>query len=157
MIDKNKLAEIIGEQFKDGPLFLVDLKVSPRNRIVVWIDGDQGVAIADCVALSRHIESLLDRDAEDFELEVTSAGVGAPMKLLRQFRKNTGRMIQLILEPEGRKLQGRLAEVSEEGVRIEPAKKKNEKDKKSAEPGDDQPVFFPFGDIREAKVVPSFK
>jgi ribosome maturation factor RimP len=87
MIDKTKINQLIDEVLADSPLFLVDLKVSGRNQILVYLDGDNGVPISSCVQVSRHIESSLDREVEDFELEVSSIGVDKPLVMPRQFKK----------------------------------------------------------------------
>ena len=80
MIDKNVVARIVEEWLEDKSYFLVDVNVSPDDKIVVEIDHAEGVWIDDCVELSRYIESKLSREEEDYELEVGSAGIGQPFK-----------------------------------------------------------------------------
>lgn len=114
MIDKN-LVKTLVDQWLDGKdYFLTDLTISPDDRIVVEIDHEDGVWIDDCVALSRFIESGLDRDAEDFELEVGSAGIGQPFKVLRQYEIHQGERVE-VLTNDGRKLVGLLSNVTPEG------------------------------------------
>ena len=85
MIDKNTVARIVEEWLKDKDYFLVDVTVSPDDKIVVEIDHAEGVWIDDCVELSRYIESKLNREEEDYDLEVGSAVIGQPIKVLRQY------------------------------------------------------------------------
>ncbi len=157
MIDKKAIEDIVNSQLEDNPLFLVEVKVSPQNRIRVFIDGDQGVSIDDCKKLSRHLESALDRDIEDFELEVSSVGVGAPLQQRRQFRNNTGRMLSVILNDQS-VVRGRLVEVSQEEIVLEKEKPLKGK-KKAREPETDAAdrVAIPFEDIDRAKVEVSFR
>lgn len=83
--------------------FLVDITVTPDDRIVVEIDHAEGVWIEDCVDLSRFIESRLSREEEDYELEVGSAGIGQPFKVLRQYQNHVGKDVE-VLTADGRKL-----------------------------------------------------
>lgn len=99
----------------DSECYLVDVTVAPDNFIVVEIDHDQAVGIDDCVALSRHIEAGLDRDAEDYELEVTSAGLTSPFKVLRQYLKNIGNEVEVLLK-SGEKLSGQLKSADDTGL-----------------------------------------
>jgi len=85
------LIALTEEYLEDTPNYLVDVLVGADNTIIVEIDNDKGVNIDDCVALSRHLESKLDRDAEDFELTVTSAGLTSAFKTLRQYKKYEGK------------------------------------------------------------------
>ncbi len=90
MIDKNVVIRIVDEWLEGKDYFLVDVTISPDNKIVVEIDHAEGVWIDDCVDLSRYIESKLDREEEDYELEVGSAGIVQPFKLLRQYQNYSG-------------------------------------------------------------------
>ncbi len=95
--------------------FLVDVIIKPGNLIIIEIDNDEGVCVNDCAALSRFVEEKLDRDVEDFELEVGSAGVTSPFKVLRQYMKNIGNEVEVLLK-SGAKLTGVLADASPEGI-----------------------------------------
>ena len=86
MIEKIKILEIVNNALDGSEKFLVNLKITPDNRIYVDIDGDNGITIDDCIELSRAIEGQLDREEEDFELTVSSAGADQPLKLTRQYR-----------------------------------------------------------------------
>jgi len=127
MIDKEKVQSIVNQELEGTDLFLVDLKIGKDNKISVFIDGDNGVTIQNCIDLSRKIESNFDREVEDFELSVFSSGVGEPLKLNRQYKKNIGRNIEVITNEEGEKIVGELLMVDEEKivVKIQPKKKKD--------------------------------
>lgn len=130
MTDKNVVKDIVGEWLADKEYFLVDVEISQDNRIVVEIDHADGVWIEDCVALSRYIEDHLDRDAEDYELEVGSAGLGQPFKVAQQWENHVGKDVE-VLTAEGKKLQGVLKSVNgeeftvttQEKVRVEGKKR----------------------------------
>jgi ribosome maturation factor RimP len=112
MIEKSVVKEFINNFLKDSENYLVDIEVKPDNTIVIEIDNDQTVTINDCIALSRFIESKFDRDKEDYELEVGSSGISQPFKLLRQYRKNTGKEVETLLK-NGKKYTGILKEADE--------------------------------------------
>lgn len=127
MIDKEKVQSVVNQELEGTDLFLVDLKIGKDNKISVFIDGDNGVTIQNCIDLSRKIESNFDREVEDFELSVFSSGVGEPLKLNRQYKKNIGRNIEVITNEEGGKIVGELLIVDEEKivVKVQPKKKKD--------------------------------
>ena len=110
--------------------FLVDIRIKPTNNIKVFIDGDQGISIEKCVrynrALYRKLEEMALFPDGDFSLEVSSPGLDEPLKLLRQYKKNVGRQVELVLQ-DGSKTEGRLLEVTEDGVIVEETKGKNKK------------------------------
>ena len=114
MIDKNTVEQLVNQWLEGKEYFLTDLTVSTDDRIVVEIDHEEGVWIEDCVELSRFIESHLDREQEDFELEVGSAGIGQPFKVLRQYEIHQGDNVE-VLTTEGKKLKGTLQNVTPEG------------------------------------------
>lgn len=115
MIETKIVADLAEAYLADSECYLVDVTVAPDNFIVVEIDHDQAVGIDDCVALSRHIEAGLDRDAEDYELEVTSAGLTSPFKVLRQYLKNIGNEVEVLLK-SGEKLSGQLKSADDTGL-----------------------------------------
>lgn len=113
MIDKLHVLEIVDNELSQSEdKFVVGMKITPDNRIFVDIDGDNGINIDDCIALSRAIESQLNRDEEDFELNVSSAGADAPLKLPRQYRRHLGRELSVLM-PDGNRLQGELVEADD--------------------------------------------
>lgn len=123
MIDKAYVVDKVEGFLDGGSLFLVTVMVSADNRIEVFIDGDEGVKIQDCIDLSRKLEACLDREQEDFELSVLSWGLGEPLKMKRQFEKNIGNSVEVVCV-DGRKIEGRLSEVSEDGFVLETEKGK---------------------------------
>ena len=124
MITKERIIEIAGSKIDQSHLFLTEVKVLPGNRIEVYIDGDTGVNIDDCKTLSRHIESSLDRDAEDFSLEVSSPGATAPIKLARQYTKHIGRDFEIVLI-NGEKIEGKLINIENNELTIETSSREN--------------------------------
>lgn len=114
MITKERITELVKEKIQGTPLFIVDVKVSTANKIEVYIDGDQGIAISDCVDVSRHVEKSLDREKEDFSLEVSSPGATLPLKMARQYMKHIGRDLQVTMS-DGSELVGKLTAVNTNG------------------------------------------
>lgn len=110
MIDKNVVRTIVEEWLEGKDYFLVDVEISTDNRIVVEIDHADGVWIEDCVELSKFIEERLNRDEEDFELEVGSAGLGQPFKVAQQYVNFIGKEVE-VLGADGKKVQGILKSV----------------------------------------------
>jgi ribosome maturation factor RimP len=153
MISKQRIADLIEENFVGTDKFLVEFSVSTTNQIIVYIDGDHGVTISDCVSLSRHIESNLDRETEDFELDISSAGLDLGLRVKRQYLKNIGKEIETKLS-NGTKIKGILKAVEEDFFQIElPVSKK----KKKSEIEEDLIKNIEFKEIKETKVVISFK
>ena len=115
---KEQVEKLLNELFEERKdLFLVDLKITPDNKIMVVIDGDAGVALNDCIEVSRKVEHNLDREAVDFALEVSSPGATEPMVHVRQYAKNIGRKLKVKLE--GETLEGVLAEATPTHIRLE--------------------------------------
>lgn len=155
MIDKDQIKEIT-EQFIDGTsIFLVDVVVRPGNIIVVEIDSDDSLGIDDCIGLSKKIESQLDREQEDFELEVGSAGITSPFKLPRQYQKNIGNEVE-VLTKTGQKLSGILKSSDDKGFVVTIVKKvKPEGAKKKIEVEEDLP--FEYSEVKYTKYLIRFK
>jgi len=107
MIDKNVVKTLVEEWLQDKEYFLVDIQISPDDRIVIEIDHADGVWIEDCVELSRFIEDRLSRDEEDYELEVGSAGLGQPFKVPQQYVNFIGKEVE-VLDNNGKKTKGML-------------------------------------------------
>ena len=99
-------------------IFLVDLKISNDKSIKIILDADKEVNVKDCIDISRSIEGALDRDQEDFSLEVASAGVGSPLKFPRQYHKNLGRKLEVI-STEGLKFEGDLTHVKQDAIELQ--------------------------------------
>lgn len=118
MILKEQIAELVNEKINGTHLFLIDIKVLPGNKIEVYIDGDNGLGINDCVDISRHIEKSLDREVEDFSLEVSSPGATQPLKLSRQYIKHIGRDLELKMN-DGSMITGKLTEIGNGEITLE--------------------------------------
>jgi ribosome maturation factor RimP len=147
MIEKIKILELVNNALEGSDKFLVNLKITPDNRIYVDIDGDNGVTIDDCIELSRAIESQLDRDEEDFALDVSSPGADQPLKLTRQYRKNVGRDLEVVTI-DGERAEGTLEDASDEGIVLRTPGTK----KKAPET-----LRFAYRDIKSAKVAIRFQ
>lgn len=117
MIDKKELQAFIEGRLRDSEYFLTDLKVSPSNEIVVEIDSMTPGDIDACVSLTRAIEEAFDREVEDYELEVGTAGLTSPLKVRRQYDKYVGRDLE-VLTSDGRKIHGMLRSVNDEGITL---------------------------------------
>ncbi len=117
MIDKTALTQFIEQQLTDTDLYLVDIAITPDNVITVEIDSDSPVDIDECIALSIKIEEAFNRDEEDYELEVGSAGITSPFKVVRQYQKNIGNEVEVIAR-DGRKYTGVLREAGPESFTI---------------------------------------
>jgi ribosome maturation factor RimP len=128
MIKEKDIKSIVEAHFRDTDKFLVSVKVKPGNKIMVFIDADSSVSISDCAQLSRFIESHLDRETEDFDMEVSSAGLDFPIVLERQYKKNIGRDVKVTLI-DGIVKKGLLTSSSAQGIEITETviEKKNKK------------------------------
>jgi ribosome maturation factor RimP len=101
MTFKEKVNGLVVDGLLEKPsVFLIDLKITDSFKIIVNLDGDNGVALQDCIDISRSIENNLDREEQDFSLEVASVGVGSPLKMIRQYKKNVGRTLIVKLATE---------------------------------------------------------
>ena len=129
MIDKRQVEEAVNEWLKEKEYFLVELSVEPDDRIVVVIDHKDGVWIDDCADLSRYIESRLNRDDEDYELEVGSAGLGQPFKVAQQWENHVGKMVETFAR-DGHKYQGILTEVTADDFVLSCSEKVREEGRK---------------------------
>ena len=132
-------------------LFLIDLKVLPDNKIQVIIDGDNGVSVEDCMFISRAIEHNLDREEEDFSLEVTSAGAASPLTEKRQYKKNIGRTLQVKLKEQA-KIEALLTEVDDNHISLE-WKAKEPKPIGKGKITVNKQAKIAYDDILEAKVI----
>ena len=129
MIDKNVVRNLVEEWLQDKEYFLVDVEISPDDRKEVEIDHADGVWIEDCVELSRYIEDRLDRDEEDYELEVGSAGLGQPFKVPQQYVNFIGKNVE-VLDSDGKKVKGVLKSVDGNDFTVTVAEKVKQEGKK---------------------------
>lgn len=151
---ENRVKALVEEKIADRPeLFLVDVKMLPNGKLIIQVDGDHGISIQDCAAISRHVGFHLEEEnviEKAYNLEVSSPGVGEPLLLTRQYYKNINRELSVKLADGGKK-EGKLLTVNENGIVI--AEQIKEKGKKA------QLVETPieFKHITETKVLISFK
>ena len=154
MTFKEKVSELLNAGLEEKPsIFLIDLTITDAFKIIVTLDGDNGVTLQDCIDISRAIEHNLDREEQDFSLEVASGGVSAPLKLVRQYKKNIGRTLQVKTATEI--ITAELVDVNDEFITLtwtarEP--KKIGKGKETVEKRQE----FPYTDIKEAIVTITF-
>ena len=155
MIDKEFLIGHAEDFLKDSNNYLVDVIVNPGNVISVEIDNNNGVSIDDCVELSRYLESKLNRDEEDFELTVGSAGLTSPLKSLKQYHKYIGREVE-VLTKKGQKLSGVLKSADEDKFVITISKKvRPEGAKRKTEISEE--LEFGYDEIKHTKYLIRFK
>jgi len=152
MIEREKIEELIDEKLKGTDRFLVELIISETNYIQVFIDGDTQVSISDCVDISRQIESNFDREEEDFELHVSSAGLDLPLRKKRQYSKHLNKMLKIKTQ-DGTKILLRLESVNEDGVEGIPLlKNKNAKKGAPKQFIEQEKVNISFESIMEARI-----
>ena len=155
MILKDTINQIVENYIADTDCYLVDVKVTPDNRISVEIDSFEGVTIEFCAELNRHIEAQFDREVEDFELEVSSAGLSEPFKVLKQYEKNIGNEVETLTKT-GLKFSGVLTEVHENEfvLQIEKSEKPEGAKRKVIV---NENLTFPYEDIKTTKYIIRFK
>ena len=146
MIDKFKVLDIVKDALEGTEKYLINMRITPDNRIFVDIDGDNGITIDDCIELSRTIENSLNREEEDFELNVSSAGADAPLKMPRQYRRHIGRDVS-VETFDGNTVEGTLTTVDDNQFVI------HIKGTKQTAPKD---LTFAYTDVKSAKVVLKF-
>lgn len=132
MIGKEQIVEIVAQAIEGSDRFLVDVKIKAGNVIEVLLDADTAVTIDDCIAVSRFIESRLDRDAEDFELNVLSYGLNSPLVMERQLKKYAGKEVEVKTKDWLKKI-GKLIAFDDQTVEIELLPQKSAKRKKKEE------------------------
>lgn len=151
---KDKVELLLNKALQENPsLFLVNLTIGADNSIKVVLDGDEGVSLQDCVDVSRAIEHNLDREEEDFSLEVTSAGATSPLTLPRQYNKNIGRKLQV--RTTSGELEGTLVEASENSITLE-WKAREPKPVGKGKVTVQKKQEIAFSDIQQAKVKLKF-
>jgi ribosome maturation factor RimP len=124
MIDSGKIEEHLKVILAEEDCFLVNIKVDNKNRILIQVDREEGLSIDNCVRISKELESRLDRDTEDFALEVSSPGLDSPFKVVEQYNKSKGQEVRVVLM-DGNTIEGVLSEVSDTGIEIESKRTKS--------------------------------
>ena len=150
MITKDHIRKLAENHISGTGIFLVDVRLSSTGRITVLIDRNEGVTIGDCAEMSRYISSELGEEVGDFELNVSSPGLDMPLMVIDQYRKNEGRMVDVVSN-DGSREKGTLMNVTHGGfdLRVDTKQKKKE----------DASVIrsFNFEDVKSVKVIISFK
>ena len=155
MINKKDIKDIIEGFIEEKNAFIVEIKVSSSNKINIEIDSNEGFSIRDCVEVSQLIESKLDREKEDFELEVASAGLSEPFKVIQQYRKNLGEEVETLTN-EGIKITGILSSVTDDGFEIEESKMVKVEGKKKKQNVVEKHSFL-FDQVKATKIIIKFK
>ncbi len=118
MIDKKLIEKLVQDALDENEqLFLLDLQITAGNKINILIDGDSGVPLKECIRVSRAVEHQLDREENDFSLEVSSPNISDPIKVKRQYKKNLNRTLQVVLEDQT-KIEGQLINITDENITL---------------------------------------
>ena len=149
MIAKDRVKGLVLSAISGTAIFIVDVKVDSANLITIEVDKPEGITIEECARISRAIESSLDREMEDFELEVSSPGLTCPFKVMEQYRKNCGRQVDVVKQ-DGQKINGLLQQANEEGIVLEVKTKIREAGQKRPQTVM-QTVSLKFSDIKTTR------
>jgi ribosome maturation factor RimP len=154
MAFKEKVYDLLVQALLDKPsVFLIDLTITDNFKIIVTIDGDNGVVLQDCIDISRAVEGNLDREEQDFSLEVASVGVGTPLKMVRQYKKNVGRTLIVKLETET--IEAELVEANDNFIILSWKAREQKKLGKGKETVQKRQEI-PYTEIKEAVVTVTF-
>lgn len=143
------IEKMLEDILADDPVhFLVEIRIKPTNNVKVYLDGDQGITIEKCISINRALYKKIEEagifPGDDFSLEVSSPGLDEPLKMFRQYKKNTGRLVEVLLK-DGRKVEGKMLEVQEKEIVVEETKGKNKKKEVIVH-------HFPFEEIKSTKI-----
>jgi ribosome maturation factor RimP len=157
MIEKKTIEKAVEEWLQKGDYYLVDVEMTPDDRIVIEIDHADGVWIEDCADLSRHLQETLGEELGDYELEVGSAGIGQPFKVMRQYVNHIGKEVE-VLQKNGQKVQGILKEVDETAATfVVTVKEKQQVEGKKRPVLVDVDKAFAVSDVKYCKYLLNFK
>jgi ribosome maturation factor RimP len=149
VIKETIVRDLVQAKLQNTSLFLVDVKVRPGNKIVVFADGEKGITVDECADISKYIESKLNREIEDYELEVSSPGITQPLKVEKQYRKNLGKQVHVLMK-DGIKKCGTLLNYDNIGFQIEEKIKIKGKEEITV-------LSLLFSEIKETKLLITFK
>jgi ribosome maturation factor RimP len=149
MADQNIIEHHLEGILAGKDIFLVGVKVDNNNKIIVHIDTPEGISIDDCVRVSKELEEKLDREMEDFALEVSSPGLDSPFRVIEQYKKNIGKKINLV-KTDGEKLDGILKKTGENGIVLEIIRGKK------GQPKDPELLELAFTEIKSGRVSIQF-
>ena len=154
MTFKEKVSTVLAEcLLEKSSIFLTELVITDAFKVIVSIDGDDGVALQDCIDVSRYMDAHLDREEQDYSLEVASVGVGSPLKLVRQYKKNVGRT--LIVKTGTETIEAELVEATDDFVILSWQAREPKKIGKGKETVQKE-LNLPYGNIKEAIVTVTF-
>ncbi|NIJ44918.1 ribosome maturation factor RimP [Wenyingzhuangia heitensis] len=149
-MDKNKVEELVNKALEENTsLFLVDLTIDIESKILVTIDGDNGVPLKECIRVSRFVEGDLDREEEDYSIEVATPDIAKPIVMKRQYVKNIGRIVSVVTAEE--KYEGTLAEVNEDNI-VLTWKTREPKPVGKGKVTVDKTITLTYAEIKETKV-----
>jgi ribosome maturation factor RimP len=154
MTEKTKIENLVEEYINGRGLFMVAVRVSAAGKITVLVDRKEGITIEECAELSRFIEKSLDRNAEDYELQVSSPGLDMPFLVLQQYYKNEGRQVEVIGK-DGEKYKGVLKNVTEGGFELETGVKAKPGSKNK--PVELKDISFNYEQVKSAREIVTFK
>ena len=149
MADQNIIEHHLEGILAGKDIFLVGVKVDNNNKIIVHIDTTEGISIDDCVRVSKELEEKLDREMEDFALEVSSPGLDSPFRVIEQYQKNIGKKINLV-KTDGEKLDGILKKTGKNGIVLEIIRGKK------GQPKDPELLELAFTEIKSGRVSIQF-
>ena len=150
MVEKSKIEKLVNDFIQGSGIFLVAVKVSSANRITILADTMKGITIDECASLHRHLEKVLDRDIEDFEMQVSSPGLDMPFGVIEQYYKNEGKKIEVVTS-DGLKYNGNLRNVTPGGFELETEVKIKGKTKEMKE------ISFNFDQVKSARIILTIK
>jgi len=150
MIEKNNIEKLVNEFIKETSIFLVAVRVSSSNRITVLADTNKGITIDECAAIHRHLEKSLDRNIEDYELQVSSPGLDMPFGVIEQYYKNEGKEVEVV-DTDGARFTGNLKNVTSGGFELETEVKVKGNPKEINE------VSFNFDQVKWTKIILTIK
>ncbi len=154
MAFKEKVLELLNDALKEKPsVFLIDLSINEANKITITLDGDTGVILQDCIDISKAIDNNIDREEQDFSLEVASAGVSSPLKLVRQYKKNIGRTLKVKTATET--IEAQLVSANDEVIELTWSAREPKKIGKGKETVVKN-LQIPYSEIKEAIVTINF-
>ena len=154
MTFRDKVLELLNDGLSEKPeLFLIDFSISENQKILITLDGDQGVSLQDCIDISRAIENNLDREEHDYSLEVASSGVSTPLKMVRQYKKNIGRVLKIKTAAEN--IEAKLDDVNDEFITLSWTAREPKKIGKGKETVEKR-IELPYTEIKEAIVTVTF-
>ena len=155
MIDKNSIQTAVEEWLAKGDYYLVDVEMTADDRIVIEIDHADGVWIEDCAALSRFLQEKLGDELGDYELEVGSAGIGQPFKVIQQYRNHIGKEVE-VMQQNGQKVQGILKAVNDDTFVVTTQEKQQVEGKKRPQLVEVDKTFT-IGSVKYCKYLLNFK